>query len=51
MTLEETKQQIVAGLNNNSIQILIQRLAEVTVENEELKAKLAAEKKDAPQGK
>ncbi len=47
MSIEETKNQIVAGLNNNSIQLLVQRLAEILVENEALKAKIATFEKSA----
>jgi hypothetical protein len=44
MTIEETKQQILIGLNNNTIQILIQKLSESIIEIEKLNAEIEGKK-------
>jgi hypothetical protein len=41
MTKEETKSSIVAGLQQNTIEVLINKLTEVVIENETLKARIA----------
>ena len=40
MTIQESKAQIISGLQQNNIDILVQKLAEFLVENESLRKKI-----------